>query len=146
VPRPAFVIAATLSAAVAAGCGGGGGHKSAKAPAKPPPPTTVAQSGHPAFRAALTTGTDRPRTGVPWAYSVRAVDARGRPIPATAIVRVLEGDNVRDTVGWFGFRGTLRRSYKWSSELEGQTAILEVKVVGQGGTQVIRHAVTVKAG
>jgi hypothetical protein len=148
VHRSTLPIAAALAVVAGSGCGGGGGggdHKSAGT-SPPPGPTTVAETGHPAFNASLSTDTSTPKTGVPWAFAVRAVDARGRPIPATAIVRVIQGHKVLDTVGWFGFKGTLRRSYKWSSDLEGSSAVLEVKVVGSGGTRAIRHAVKVRSG
>jgi hypothetical protein len=83
--------------------------------------------------------------GAKWVYSLRAVDARGRRVGGTAVVRVLVGGRVVDTLGWFGFKGSLRRSYRWAPEFAGTRAVLQVTVIGPGGTRTARHAVRVRS-
>jgi hypothetical protein len=97
----------------------------------------------PQFRATVTGAGHRPVVGEGWRYVVRAVDARGRPVSGTAIVRVLVRGKVVDTVGWFGFRGQLRRTYRWSDELRGSRALLQVRVVGPGGSRYAGYSVRV---
>ena len=49
-----------------------------------------------------------------------------------------------DTVGWFGFTGSLRKTYSWSPTLRGQRALLQVSVAGPGGTRTVAYAVRVR--
>ena len=98
----------------------------------------------PPFTVKLQVETRRPAPGVPWRYSVRAVDRRGRATQGTAIVQVLVRGRVVDTVGWFGFKGTLRRTYKWSLKLRGSAAVFRAKVVATGGTRIAALSVTVR--
>jgi hypothetical protein len=101
-------------------------------------------TGHPGFRASLSADSHTPKPGAAWGFAVHAVGKHGRPSPGTAIVRVVRGNRVVDTVGWFGFKGTLRRRYRWSSELKGSSAVFQVRVVGAGGTRVLRYPVHVR--
>jgi hypothetical protein len=95
------------------------------------------------FRASVVGQTRTPAAGKRWRFVVRAVDSSGRGVRGTAIVRVLAGGRKVDTVGWFGFRGVLRRTYRWSPTLLGATAVLEVKVIGPRGTVTVRYPVRV---
>jgi hypothetical protein len=100
-------------------------------------------SGKPKFRAVVSGGTRNPVAGAKWPFSLKATDAAGHGVPGTAIVRVLVHGKVVDTVGWFGFKGSLKKSYRWSPTLRGQRALLQVNVVGPGGTRTVVYAVRV---
>jgi hypothetical protein len=104
---------------------------------------STAVTGNPRFRAAVTGATHRPAAGVPWRYVVRAVDASGRPVKGTAVVRVLVGARIVDTVGWFGFKGSFSRTYRWSPALRGSAATFRARVVGPGGSRLIVYVVRV---
>ena len=84
-----------------------------------------------------------PSSGQAWSFVVRASNA-GRAVSGTAIVRVLVRGRVVDTVGWFGFKGTLRHTYSWSKTLRGKRALLQVSVAGPGGTRTVAYAVRVR--
>ena len=101
-------------------------------------------SGTPRFRASVSGGSRIPRAGAGWPFVVRAVDAAGRAVAGTAVVRVLLHGRVVDTVGWFGFKGTLRRTYHWSPTLRGSRVLLHATVVGPGGTRAVAYAVRVR--
>lgn len=101
-------------------------------------------SGRPTFRAAVGGGTRTPLAGAKWPFAVHARDASGHSVPGTAVVRVLVHGRVVDTVGWFGFKGSLRRTYSWSPTIRGQRALLQVSVVGPGGTRTVAYAVRVR--
>jgi hypothetical protein len=75
---------------------------------------------------------------------VRSFDLANHPIPGTVIVRVRRAGRIVDTVGWFGFKGAVRRTYRWSTELIGSSAVLEAKVIGPGGTRTLAYAVRVR--
>lgn len=103
------------------------------------------QSAVARFHASVTGATDFPFAGPRWRYSIRAVDANGRAVPASALVRVLVDGRPLDTVGKFGFKGTLRRSYRWSTTLRGLAAVLQAKVSGPGGTRTVRFPVRIRS-
>jgi hypothetical protein len=84
--------------------------------------------GRPAVRVSISAAGHAPAAGRPWRFAVRAVTQGGRAVGGTAIVRVLVGDRVVDTVGWFGFNGTLHHSYRWPVALAGAPATLQVTV------------------
>ena len=97
------------------------------------------------FRVTLS-GDDRmPAAGEPWRFVVRSTDAAGHPVAGTAIVRVLVAGRTFDTVGWFGFNGVLRRTYRWSRALGGAKALLQVTVTGPEGKRTAGYAVRVVA-
>ena len=98
----------------------------------------------PHFTASVAATTHRPAAGARWVFVVRALDARGRPVPASALVRVLVGGATVDTIGMFGFRGTLRRSYTWPSTLRAAAATVEARVRGPDGTRTVTYAVHVR--
>jgi hypothetical protein len=156
-------VAVVLAAAVLlTGCGGSKhkGKSAAKQTASPsatsttgaakPPaakPTTANPTGpkkKATFSVSLKADNARPKAGTPWHFVVNARTRKGRPVAGTAIVRVLMQDNVVDTVGWFGFKGTLRRTYRWSPKLRGTTVELQAKIVGTGGTSTASYLVTVR--
>ena len=97
------------------------------------------------FRVVVSGAGHRPVAGDDWQYVVKAVDSSGKPVSGTAIVRVFVGDKAVDTVGWFGFKGTLRGTYRWSPQLLGSRATFRVKVVGPGGSRFAAYKVLVVA-
>lgn len=97
------------------------------------------------FRASLNASTRSPFAGPPWRYSLRAVSSSGRAVPASALVRVLVDGRPLDVVGQFGFKGSLRRSYRWSTTLSGLAAVLQAKVKGPGGTRIVRYPVRIRS-
>jgi hypothetical protein len=108
------------------------------------PVRVLAVSGHPDFRASIAGASRKPLAGRRWAYVVRAVDAGGRAVAGTAVMRVLVRGRVVDTIGWFGFSGTLRRTYRWSPSLRGSRALIQASVVGPGGTRTVDYPVVVR--
>jgi hypothetical protein len=105
---------------------------------------TSSSTGRPRFRASLTADSHAPRTSERWGYVVRARDPRGRPVGGTVVVRVVAAGKIVDTVGLFGFDGTLRRRYRWSTNLIGSAAVFQAKVIGPGGTRTIGYGVRVR--
>lgn len=101
-------------------------------------------TGRPAFRVVVSGGTRTPRAGAKWQFSVRARNSAGQGVPGTAKVYVLLHGKLVDTVGWFGFKGSLHKTYSWSPTLRGQRALLQVNVVGPGGTRTVAYAVRVR--
>jgi hypothetical protein len=105
----------------------------------------VNQSGAVRFQASVTAATRVPFAGPSWRYKVRAVNANGRAVPASALVRVLVDGRPLDTIGEFGFKGTLRRSYRWATTLSGLAAVLQARVTGPGGTRTVRYPVRIRS-
>jgi hypothetical protein len=128
------------SAALEATVLGPGGTRTVRYPVLVQPAT----AGQPGFRARLRGATHRPRAGHAWRYEVSAVAGGGRRFAGTAMVRVVLNGRVIDTVGWFGFRGALHRTYRWPASLRGLTAVFEARVVGSGGARTVRYPVTVR--
>jgi hypothetical protein len=108
----------------------------------------AAQANHSAtlrFHASVRATTRAPFAGPRWVYSVRAVNRSGRGVPASALVRVLVDGRPLDTVGQFGFKGRLRRSYRWAQTLSGLAAVLQAKVKGPGGTRTVGYPVHIRS-
>ena len=101
-------------------------------------------SGKPAFTLGVSGGTRTPLARAPWTFAVRARNAAGRGVAGTAIVRVLLHGRLIDTVGWFGMKGLLRKTYSWSPRFRGQRPLLQVSMVGPGGTRTVAYAVRVR--
>jgi hypothetical protein len=104
----------------------------------------VGETGRPRFRPLLQGGSRTAAAGAPWHFVVRARDGNGRPVGGTAVVRVAVAGRIVDTIGWFGFRGQLRRTYRWSPSLRGSVALLQATVIGPGGTRTVGYAVRVR--
>jgi hypothetical protein len=128
-----------LSAVLQAKVTGPGGIRTARYPVR-----IRSYSGRPAFRVVVAGGNHRPRAGAKWSFVVRARNATGRGVQGTAKVRVLLHGKVVDTIGWFAFKGSLSKAYSWSPTLRGQRALLQVSVVGPGGTRTVAYAVHVR--
>jgi hypothetical protein len=89
----------------------------------------LALTAAPAVHVSISAGGRAPMPGRVWRFEMQARDAAGRPVPGTAIVRVVAGGVVVDTVGWYGFSGTLRGSYRWPVALAGSAAIFRLTVL-----------------
>ena len=98
----------------------------------------------PSFRVTLTGQNHSPRAGARWGYVVRAVTSSGKRFNGTAVMRVLVNGKVVDTIGWFGFKGVLRKSYRFNPVLRGKRAVLQAKVIGTGGKRIVGYAVRVR--
>jgi hypothetical protein len=140
-----------------AGCGNGG----SAAPetsittgrAKPPRAATVtrpqaAQPGTPSrpatFTVTLSGESHRATAGEPWSFVVQARTRSGKPVRGTEIVQVIVGDEVVDTIGWFAFKGTMQRSYKFSPLIRGRSGVvLSAKIIGPGGSKRATYPVQV---
>jgi hypothetical protein len=108
------------------------------------PVRVIADTGDPRFSATLSGQNRRPSVGTPWWWAVRARGAGGRAAGGTAIVRVVVAGHVVDTIGWFGFNGSIGRSYRWSPKLRGVPALFQAKILGPGGTRTVSFAVRVR--
>ena len=59
-------------------------------------------------------------------------------------MRVFVDGELVDTIGFFGFTGTLSRTHRWPAVLKGKTGVvLQAEVEGDGGTQRANLPVTV---
>jgi hypothetical protein len=142
---------------LAAGCGGGdaGVVTNGAAPAPTAAVTVTTQedtaqaaprpTGKPEFRVELTGESSQATVGRPWRYTVRATALTGgRPASGTAKMRIFVDDELVDTLGFFFFEGTLRRTHRWQSVLRGKTGVvLQAEVEGAGGTVRVNYPVTV---
>jgi hypothetical protein len=141
-----------LAVALLAACGGGGegqavttdGTSSPAQTATTPvvtvtiPNTANAKpvpTGRPTFKITITASAHTVRVGEPLRFTVRAVDANGKPAAGTAKMRVFLRKDAVDTLGFFGFTGTLTRTYRFSPLLKGKDVVLQAEVEGRGGTQ-----------
>ena len=101
--------------------------------------------GEPDFGRVTLYGKNRtPRAGARWWYVVRAVSTNGRRFSGTAIMRVVLRGKVIDTIGWFGFKGYLRRTYRFNRLLRGRRVVLQARVVGTGGVRTVGYLVRVR--
>ena len=96
------------------------------------------QSAAALFRASVAGSTHVPFARTRWGYSVRAVNANGHAVPASARLRVLVDGRPLDTIGKFGFKGTLRGSYRWSPNLRGLAAVLRRTIAGDSDPLLAR--------
>ena len=107
------------------------------------PVRVVAYTGRPQFVVRLQPESAMPRAGHPWRFAVYAHGAHNRPVGGTIVMRVAVRGHIVDTLGWFKFDGTLRRTYSWSRVLKGSFALLQARVIGPGGTRTVGHAIRV---
>lgn len=128
-----------LKAVIQARVTGPGGTRTVRLPVR-----IRSYSGKPSFRLSVSAGTRTPLATAPWAFVVRARNAAGRGVSGAARVRVLLHGKIADTVGWFGIKGLLRKTYSWSPKLRGQRALLQVTMAGPGGTRTVTYAVRVR--
>ncbi len=139
-----------VAVALLAACGGSGEGKPVTTSATPGPTQTSTgivtvtvpntanpkpvPTGKPTFKVTITASAHTIAAGQPLRYTVRAVDANGKPASATAKMRVFVGGEEVDTIGFISFTGTLTKTYRFSPLLKGKDAILQAEVEGAGGT------------
>lgn len=83
------------------------------------------------------------RPGAAWTFTLRVVDAAGRPVPASAIVRVRAYGSTLDTIGAFSFKRPLSRTYRWSAKLRGVAAELQARVTTRTVSRLVSYRVQV---
>jgi hypothetical protein len=149
------LLAWGLTLLAAAGCGGGGGGGTTAAAPPTTAPITVTTpedtaraaakpTGKPRFDVQLSGESPRARAGRPWRYTVRATAKGGGKAGGTAKMRVFVDGELVDTIGYFGFDGTLSRTHRWPTVLRGKKGVvLQAEVEGDGGTQRVNFPVTV---
>jgi hypothetical protein len=93
----------------------------------------------------LTAASHTAHAGKPWQYEVQAVGPSGQALPGTVVLRAIAFGHTFDKIGQFGFKGTLRRTYTWSSMLGGTSPIIEARVTIGQTTHVLRYSVHVNA-
>jgi hypothetical protein len=112
--------------------------------------TTVAVSAVP-FKATLTAGTHHPAINTRWPYSVRVVDAKGKPLAARISVAVVDPiGGVHPTefysstklVTNIPFKGTFRDAVKWPPESKGYPLTFRVTVKVGTAKKVLEYLVT----
>lgn len=141
---------------LAAACGGTS--SSTPPPAGGPPPVTTApivttpvttaaaNPGSPKrpFKATLVTDGHRPVVGKPWHFTVKASNTDGTPVAGTVKVKVLLSGKLIDTIGWFGFNGTLKHTVSWTSDKRGQPLVFRAEVDANGGAKYLDYPIRVK--
>jgi hypothetical protein len=105
---------------------------------------TAPANPKPGFRVTLVTDGGHPRVGRRWHYQVIGKTSNGTPLAATAEVTVLDGAHHKvDGVGFFGFNGSLARTYVWGPATRGKTLDFRVAVVSGGTVKNINYTVHV---
>lgn len=154
------MLVASGLAMVAAGCGGSGSSSSQPAPTALPAATTTlaattatltlggggVPTGPPTrkYVASLTADGHTVGVGRPWTFTVRTHEKNGRPVAGTVVAQVLSGSNVIDTIGWFGYNGSLRKTFRFREAERGQELTFRATILANGGTRKLDYPVTVK--
>jgi len=150
-----------LLSAVVLGSAGCGGTSSTSPPSTggPPPATTVplvstastatakakaAGSPKTAYKASLVTDGHNPAVGKPWYFTVRAFNRDGTPVAGTVKAEVLLSGKLIDTIGWFGFKGTLKHAVRWRSDKKDQPLVFRAEIDANGGVRYLDYPILVK--
>jgi hypothetical protein len=106
----------------------------------------------PTFKATLTAGTHHPAVDTRWPYTVKVVDARGKPLRARISVAVVDPLGlahptlyyVSDTkyVTNIPFRGTFRDAVRWPPESKGYPLTFRVTLKVGTTKKVLKYIVT----
>jgi hypothetical protein len=96
------------------------------------------------FRASLRAPTHTPSVGKGWTYVVTARYPSGQPASATVVARVLDRGKVIDTIGWNGFKGRFRDTYRWPDSDRGRSLVFQARVIGPGGSTILTYRVRVR--
>jgi hypothetical protein len=81
------------------------------------------------FRAVLIAETHVPQANTRWRFTVKVTDPTGRPLSAALRVYVYEAGRRRDTIGWFGMKGTFTKTIRWASNTRGHSLTFRVVVL-----------------
>ena len=104
----------------------------------------AAGSGSPALHVSLTAATHHPQVNARWSYTVHATDPRGRKVDAVVSPRIVYNGKTVDTLGYYGFKGQLTRTYKWPASTRGKSLDFTVRVQGLGKVVFATYPVTVR--
>lgn len=107
-------------------------------------PAAFPQTAKLKFRVSLFAPTHNPQVGAKWRYAIKVTNLAGTPIEATAKqeIRTARGLKV-DVIGWNSFKGSFARTYRWPLADRGKDLVFSIRVVGPGGTKVMKYAVKV---
>ncbi|MDX6513031.1 MAG: hypothetical protein QOE36_2535 [Gaiellaceae bacterium] len=107
-------------------------------------PAAFSHATAPRFKVSLYAPTHNPHVGAKWRYSIKVTNLVGNPIEATAKqeIRTSRGLKV-DVIGWNSFKGSFARSYRWPAADRGKDLVFTIRVVGPGGTRILKYAVKV---
>ena len=102
------------------------------------------------FKATLTAGTHHPAINTRWPYTVRVVDAKGKPLAARISVAVVDPiGGVHPTQYYLGtkyvtnipFKGTFRDAVKWPPDSRGYPLTFRVTVKAGTAKKVLTYIV-----
>ncbi len=107
-------------------------------------PAAFPQAAKLKFKVSFYAPTHNPHVGAKWRYTIKVTNLVGTPIGATAKqeIRTSRGLKV-DVIGWNAFKGSFGRSYRWPAADRGKDLVFTLRVVGPGGTRVLKYAVKV---
>ena len=113
--------------------------------------TALAATAAP-FQATLAAGTHKPAINTRWPYSVKVVDAKGKPLSARITVVVVDPiGGVHPTLYYLSttkyvtniaFRGTFRDAVKWPPESRGYPLTFRVTIKVGTSKKVLKYVVT----
>ena len=96
------------------------------------------------FKASLVTDGHTPAVGKPWHFTVTALNRDGTPVAGTVKAEVLLSGKLIDTIGWFGFKGTLKHAVRWRSDKKGQPLVFRAEIDANGGVRYLDYPILVK--
>jgi hypothetical protein len=151
---PLFVLAV-------AACGGGGGTAAPNTPQATTPAATATVSATPPaeatatgmlpqskpkapITATLTATGHRPVAGEPWTFVVKAKNKTGGVAGGTVRALLLLNGKLYDTIGWYGFRGTLKHSVTFPLERKDLPLVFRAQIVANGGVTNLDYPIKVR--
>jgi hypothetical protein len=106
----------------------------------------------PAYKASLVAGTHHPAVNTRWPYTVKVVDAKGKPLRARISVAVVDPLGTAHPTLYYvsttkyvtniPFRGTFRDAVKWPPESKGYPLTFRVTLQIGAAKKVLRYLVT----
>lgn len=103
----------------------------------------AAGSATPVLHVSLTATTHDPHVNAPWTYTVRVTGFRGRRVDAVVSPRIVYKGKTVDTLGYYGFKGSLTRTYKWPSSTRGKSLEFVARVQALRRIVYVRYTVAV---
>ena len=105
------------------------------------------------FKATLTAATSTPKVNSRWAYTVKVMDATGKPIAAKITVRIkdplggihpVEFYNRKQNVVAYPIKGIWRDAATWPPSARGFALTFQVIVATRAGKKTLSYVVTPK--
>jgi hypothetical protein len=163
----AFAAAIALAALAAAGCGGSSSSSSSTTTVVASPtvtatvtdtvvaPTTTAAAATETgvlppsqpttpFIASLTAAGHRPVAGEDWTFTVKAKNKDGTPTGGTVRALLLLNGKLYDTIGWYGFNGSLTHAVNFPLERKDLPLVFRAQVVANGGVKNLDYPIKVR--